>query len=98
MAGRTVEFHPFAAEEAAHAVAGYALRSSVAARAFLTELERSVHQVSESPRSFPQCMLGARRIAFRRFPFMLVHREVQFAIQVIAVAHRKRKPGYWRGR
>jgi hypothetical protein len=32
----------------------------------------------------------------RRFPFTIVYREAAQGIEVIAVAHAKRRPAYWR--
>jgi len=42
--------------------------------------------------------VGARRVLVRGFPFALVYLELAEEIRVIAVAHAKRRPGYWRRR
>jgi hypothetical protein len=34
----------------------------------------------------------------RRFPYLVVYREVSTGLQVIAVAHGRRRPGYWKNR
>lgn len=39
---------------------------------------------------------GTRRFVLRRYPFVLVYRETKVEIRVLAVAHTRRKPGYWR--
>jgi len=42
---------------------------------------------------------GRRQWLFTRFPFALVYRIVSDdSLHVLAVAHYKRKPGYWRSR
>ena len=41
---------------------------------------------------------GTRRYLMRRFPYLVVYRATPDKLQVIAVAHGKRKPGYWRNR
>jgi hypothetical protein len=41
---------------------------------------------------------GMRRVMLHRFPYFVVFRELPHKIQIIAVAHAKRRPGYWRGR
>jgi toxin ParE1/3/4 len=41
---------------------------------------------------------GTRRFVLRRFPFTIVYREAAQGIEVIAVAHAKRRTAYWRGR
>jgi toxin ParE1/3/4 len=39
-----------------------------------------------------------RRLALRRFPYLLVYKETEDALRIVAVAHGKRKPGYWASR
>jgi hypothetical protein len=34
----------------------------------------------------------------RRFPFALIYRIDTGVLRVIALSHRRQKPGYWRGR
>ena len=40
----------------------------------------------------------ARRLPVRRFPYQLVYLLRDSEIVIIAVAHTKRRPGYWQGR
>jgi len=40
----------------------------------------------------------ARRTVFARFFFSLVHRVRDDTIEVVAVAHQRRHPGYWKRR
>jgi len=42
--------------------------------------------------------LAVRRTPVERFPYHVVYLETQDAIRVLAVAHNRRKPGYWLGR
>jgi hypothetical protein len=37
-------------------------------------------------------------MVLRRFPFVIVFRETAFGLEIIAVAHGHRRPGYWRDR
>jgi plasmid stabilization system protein ParE len=39
-----------------------------------------------------------RQMRVRKFPYKVVYRNQQDGIEVIAVAHGKRRPGYWKGR
>ena len=41
---------------------------------------------------------NTRRVLLRRFPFIVVYRERETDIQVIAFAHTSRQHGYWRDR
>ncbi|MFO1128164.1 MAG: hypothetical protein U1E66_07030 [Rhodospirillales bacterium] len=41
---------------------------------------------------------GANRLVLKRFPFDIVLRELDDEVLIVAVAHRSRRPGYWRNR
>lgn len=92
------EFHPDASAEAEAAAAWYAQHSEDAAHHFLAELDFAVEQVASAPERWPRFGRGARRVLFRRFPYSLVYRVTDAVIEVLAVAHAKRKPGYWKRR
>jgi toxin ParE1/3/4 len=38
----------------------------------------------------------ARRVPLRRFPYFVVYREAADYVEIIALAHTSRLPGYWR--
>jgi toxin ParE1/3/4 len=42
--------------------------------------------------------LGVRRVLVRRFPYVVVFIELPDVVRVLAVAHGRQKPGYWRKR
>jgi toxin ParE1/3/4 len=98
VAARNVEFHPEARRDSEGAHGWYAKRSVFAARAFLTELVASVEAVREAPMRWGQYLAGTRRYHFPRFPFSLIYRVSDETIIVLAVAHHRRKPRYWRSR
>lgn len=93
-----VEFHPAAAEEVEAAEAWYGLRNPLAADAFRAELSRIVEAVRSRPERWPREIADTRRHHFRWFPFSLVYRVEATRILVVAVAHQRRRPGYWRER
>ena len=93
-----VEIHADAIQEAAAAVEWYASRSQRAAEAFTAEVDRAVEIISESPERWPAYLHATRRYLLRRFPFAVVYRVRPSVVQVLAIAHGKRRPGYWRER
>lgn len=98
MASSDLTWHPEALAEAEAARDWYTARSPLAARGFLRELEAAVHGVAEAPERWPQYLHGTRRFVFlRHYPFALVYR-LGPPIQVVAVAHTKRRPGFWHWR
>ena len=96
--GKTVEFHPAAMEESEAAREWYAERSLIAAKAFVSELNHAVDRITETPERWPYYLGDTRRYIFPRFPFSLIYRIIDDKIQIIAIAHGKRKPGYWEDR
>ncbi|MEO8496966.1 MAG: type II toxin-antitoxin system RelE/ParE family toxin [Planctomycetota bacterium] len=95
---RAIELHPEAIAEARAAREWYAERSTIAANAFMAELDVAIDRICESPERWAADLHGTRRYLMNRFPFVVVYRVTEDKIQVIAVAHGKRKPGYWRHR
>jgi plasmid stabilization system protein ParE len=95
MAQRSVRFHPQAESEANRAYEWYHERNPNAARAFLADLDYAVSRVQEAPERWPHYHGAARRYLFQRFPFSLIYRVTEDTVEIIAVAHHSRRPGYW---
>ena len=98
MSGKPVEFHPEALAETEAAVAWYRERSFRAAEAFAEEMENAIAANSEAPQRWPAFEAGCGRFPLRRFPYLVIYREMPLSIEVLAVAHGRRRPGYWRTR
>jgi len=95
---REVIFHVEAESEVVQALEWYAERSAVAARGFVHELSRVVSLAVRSPEAWPRSFGNTRRIVFPRFPFDLVFRVRDATIEIVAVAHQRRRPSYWADR
>jgi plasmid stabilization system protein ParE len=93
-----ISFHPAAAAEVEAAVQWYAERSPVAARAFAAEVNACVERVREAPDRWPHYVHGTRRSLFPHFPYSFVYRVRNGALEIVAVAHHRRRPGYWQSR
>lgn len=98
MPKHSLEFHPEAVTEAREAAQWYRLRSESAADAFIAEIDFALGQIDEGPDRWPKYVQGTRRYLLHRFPFYLVYRQKGSNIQIVAVAHGHRKPGYWKAR
>jgi len=73
----------------------YAERSPLAARGFLLELQAAVVAVAEAPERWPIYRHGCRRYVFpHKYPYALVYRYGP-PVQIVALAHGKRRPGFW---
>ena len=95
-----VDFHPEAAEEAEQAFDYLAARSPPAADRFDAELELLLRRIARRPAGYPAAEEDARfrSAAMTTAPDRLKYREVGGGVQILAVAHAKRRPGYWRDR
>ena len=93
-----VTVHPEAEEELRESILWYAERDERVASEFRRRVEAAIELIAEAPHRFPPFMHRTQRYVLRKFPFMIVYRRVADEIQVIAVAHAKRKPGYWKDR
>lgn len=90
-----IRFHPAAERELRAAFLWYAERNVIAADSFRAEAEHAIEAIAESPTRWPKLTQSERRYVFPRFPFTVVYRVKQDFVEVIAIAHQKRKPSYW---
>jgi plasmid stabilization system protein ParE len=92
---KPLKYHPAASREIMAAHAWYLRQSVPAADGFYEELLPVLDRVQERPRLYPPHLYGAQRVVLDRYPFSIVYRELLHEIQIVAVAHAKRRPGYW---
>lgn len=93
-----VEFHPAADAELRATAIDYEGRLPGLGSEFLVEVESVCSRLSEHQALGPKLDAEHRRLGLRRFPFGLIYRVKSSKVQIVAVAHRRRRPGYWRGR
>jgi len=84
-----------AEEDFAEALRWYTERSERAAEGFEAEFERALESIGADPLRFPYCDDRHRYFLMQRYPYQVIYREHQEQLFIIAVAHAKRKPGYW---
>ena len=87
-----------AAEETYEAASWYRARNERTAAAFVKELRLAFERIQESRDTWPPYHEGTRRTLLFRFPYEVVYRLLPDRILIVAIAHCKRKPGYWRNR
>jgi len=64
----------------------------------LSELEDVCLLLSEYPALGRRVDDGHRGVPLRRFPFTLYYRIRRTNVLIVAVAHKRKRPGYWRQR
>lgn len=98
MARLPVEIHPSALEEAEAAYRCYREQNDTVAKAFFEELDSAIDLISDDPIRWPTYLDRARRFLLRKFPFSIIYCHNNEAVQILAVAHERRKPNYWKNR
>ena len=93
-----IRFHPDAERELLEAETWYRDRSEVAAQAFALEVDRAIDAIAAAPERWPVHPFGERRFILSRFPYSILYRMRAEEIVVLAIAHQRRRPGYWRNR
>ena len=100
---RRIRLEPEAREEFLAAAEWYRERSAAVARRFVDEVERAIGEIRSDPEIWPLApqvaqALRARRVLLRKFPYALVFVLLGDEIRIVAVAHGRRRPGYWKSR
>ena len=98
MAVKLLQIHPAALAELKSAATWYQQRNRTAALNFAAELDRAIDLVIASPGRWPSGEHGTRKFVLQRFPFAVIYREKETVVQVLAIAHGHRWPGYWKQR
>ena len=91
-------FHPEAEAEFADAALFYESRVVGLGRLFSAEVQRIVSLIREYPDAGAAVRLPVRRTLVDRFPYAIVYRRDRESILVLAIAHQRQRPGYWRRR
>lgn len=96
----TFEFHPAADIEFWEAIDWYEQRESTLGAELEADVYRALERIAENPRAWRRWreVPMVRICRLRRFPFYIPYVADEERVVVLAVAHDKREPGYWRAR
>lgn len=99
MSGATVFFQRIASSEYRKAKDWYGAHSSPVAMNFVNAVDRTVARIEDHPERLPKIGKKYQYIPVKRFPYILIFRSIAAkSFVIVAVAHTKRRPNYWRGR
>jgi plasmid stabilization system protein ParE len=88
-----------AADEEMNDAAGfYEAAASGLGGDFLDDVQHAIDAARDMPGLGPLVQDDFRRILLRRFPFSIIYALDSNSIVVVAIAHQRRRPGYWKGR
>jgi len=88
---------PAAQAELDGAIDWYEERGEGLGLKFLLVVDQALQEIQTSPSAFPRWEHDTRfrKFVMQRFPYIVFYRELADRIDVIAIAHGARKPGYW---
>jgi plasmid stabilization system protein ParE len=100
---KPVRVEPEATQELAAAAAWYEQRREGLGLELLAEIDAVIASIARGPSRFPLYPrvageLTVRRAPARRFPYAIAFIELPTVVRILAVAHERRRPGYWVGR
>ena len=100
---KPVRVEPEAKQELVAAAAWYEERREGLGLELVAEIDAVFTAIARDPSRFPLYPrvapeLGIRRAGARRFPYSIAFIELPTVVRVLAVAHERRRPGYWVGR
>lgn len=95
---KRLAFHPEAEVEFARASEFYDAERAGLGAEFVNAVDQATAFVLAHPDAGTPVRAGLRRWLVRRFPYSIIYREEPERVYVLAVAHQRRQPGYWRER
>ena len=98
MRSKRFRFHPEASRDFREAIRWYRSRSPSVAVEFRVAVSNVIRNIVKAPDRWPGYLHGTRRFVLHRFPFSIIYLDDPDVLSIVAVAHSKRKPGYWKAR
>jgi plasmid stabilization system protein ParE len=95
---KRITFHQDARAELLESAHYYEERNQGLGQSFIDDVEAAIDEIQQNPHACALVSSELRRKIIRRFPFGLLYVEESDRIRIIAVAHFKRRPEYWRDR
>jgi plasmid stabilization system protein ParE len=95
---RIFSIHEVAESEINEAADFYDLESPGLGSVFIEEVERAIESITQFPDAAPAIQGRVRMKPLFKFPYSLIYSVRPDEIRLLAVAHQKRRPFYWRGR
>jgi toxin ParE1/3/4 len=94
---KPIVFAPDAHAEFEAAVEWYEAKAAGLGERFVSYVDEVLQLVEETPGGFPIWNVDPRfrRAVVERFPYLVFYRDLADRIEVVAVAHGAREPGYW---
>jgi len=95
---KSYKFHPEALEEINDSISFYEDKQAGLGGRFLEALDDAIWRIRRNPLLYRKIDDEIRKCRLLRFPYGIIFRVKNGKIEIVAVMHLKRKPGYWENR
>jgi len=93
-----LKVHRLVRREVRDAFDWYFVRDPRAAIRLLDEIWHGYGQIASYPHRWPVEVGNYRYFPLKHYPFRIIYRRQEEWIRIVAFAHAKRRPGYWKRR
>lgn len=94
-----IVIHTEARQELDGAIAYYESQKLGLGLELLSEVEKALRKIQQNPNlGTPYNIEGIRRYTIQHFPYLIFYVELEEVIWIVAIAHAKREPDYWKKR
>jgi len=78
------------------AITYYSDQNTDLATAFLSDFDSACDLIIERPEIGRPIRTSNRKVVLQRFPFVLIYKSDGDYLRILAVAHQRRRPEYWK--
>ncbi|MCH8495445.1 MAG: type II toxin-antitoxin system RelE/ParE family toxin [Balneolales bacterium] len=90
-----VRLHPEALEELNETVQYYEQKAPSLGLSFIIDFEETIDRLILLPESGNEIGGGVRRFVFDKFEHSIIYFNFAGGLEILAIAHMRRKPNYW---
>ncbi len=93
-----IGFHPEALTEFVESAVYYGSQQPNLGYRFIAAVEEAVRRIAAHPQLYPVIEANIRRCRVLLFPYGIIYRVKADSIEIVAIMHLRREPGYWKHR
>lgn len=96
---KMVRIHPLVFKDVDDAIEWYSQDEGSAVSRFRRQLNDVFREIEQTPKRFVyEPEFDCREAVMMGFPYTVYYREYEDAVWIVACAHQRRRPGYWKDR
>ena len=95
---KSIKFHSDAEFEMIEAAKYYESQQKDLGKRFLEAVQSAIKRIQINPELYSSVEYNIKRCRTKTFPYGIIFRDQPKLIEIIAIMHFSRKPGYWKYR